>query len=55
MSKGMLVAAVCGAVAFSAVADETEIKPIGARTREEIVEFFSDNEFGRRPPAAEKP
>ncbi len=51
--EGILLA-VCGAVAISAVAGETEINPIGAKTREEIVEFFTDNEFGRRPPAAEK-
>ena len=51
--EGILLA-VCGAVAISAVAGETEINPIGAKTREEIVAFFTDNEFGRRPPEAEK-
>jgi hypothetical protein len=51
--NGMLLAVCCAAV-VSAAAGETEINPIGAKTRDEIVEFFTDNEFGRRPPAAEK-
>ena len=43
------------AFAFSAGAAETRINAIGEKSREEIVVFFSDNEFGRRPAEAEKP
>ena len=50
-----LLAAVDFAFAFSAVAAETRINAIGEKSREEIVEFFTDNEFGRRPAEAEKP
>ena len=38
-----------------ASAAETRINAIGEKSREEIVEFFTDNEFGRRPAEAEKP
>ena len=58
MAKGTLLAsyaAIWASVSLSAIAGETEIMPLGARTREDIVEFFTDNEFGRRPPSAEKP
>ena len=43
------------AFAFSAGAAETRINAIGEKSREEIVAFFTDNEFGRRPAEAEKP
>ena len=42
-------------LAFAACAAETGINAIGERSREEIVSFFTDNEFGRRPDAAERP
>ena len=38
-----------------ASAAETRINAIGEKSREEIVAFFTDNEFGRRPAEAEKP
>ena len=41
-------------VAFAACAAETGINAIGEKSREEIVAFFTDNEFGRRPKEAEK-
>ena len=47
-----LLAAVDCAFALSAVAAETRINAIGEKSREEIVAFFTDNEFGRRPDAA---
>lgn len=50
-----LLAAVDFAFAFSAVAAETRINAIGEKSRDEIVAFFTDNEFGRRPKEAEKP
>ena len=50
-----LLAAVDFAFAFSAVAAETRINAIGEKSRDEIVAFFTDNEFGRRPAEAEKP
>ena len=40
---------------LAASAAETRINAIGEKSREEIVAFFTDNEFGRRPPEAEKP
>ena len=43
-------------VMFSAAdAAETSVVPIGERSREEIVSFFTENEFGRRPADAERP
>ena len=47
--------AVAGIFAGAALAAETGISPIGARSREEIVSFFTDNMFGRRPAEAGKP
>ena len=41
--------------ALAACAAETGINAIGEKSREEIVSFFTDNEFGRRPKEAEKP
>ncbi|MBO4708241.1 MAG: family 16 glycosylhydrolase [Kiritimatiellae bacterium] len=41
--------------ALAASAAETRINAIGEKSREEIVAFFTDNEFGRRPAEAEKP
>ena len=42
-------------LALAACAAETGINAIGEKSREEIVTFFTDNEFGRRPKEAEKP
>ena len=42
-------------LALAACAAETGINAIGEKSREEIVSFFTDNEFGRRPKEAEKP
>ncbi|MBQ3807196.1 MAG: family 16 glycosylhydrolase [Kiritimatiellae bacterium] len=42
-------------LALAASAAETRINAIGEKSREEIVAFFTDNEFGRRPAEAEKP
>ena len=43
-------------VMFSAAdAAETSVVPIGEHSREEIVSFFAENEFGRRPADAERP
>ena len=42
-------------LALAACAAETGINAIGEKSREEIVSFFTDNEFGRRPAEAEKP
>ena len=53
--KGMLSLAAGAVVAFAAGAAETRINAIGEKSREEIVAFFADNEFGRRPKEAEKP
>ena len=50
-----VVCLVVFAFAFSAGAAETRINAIGEKSREEIVAFFTDNEFGRRPAEAEKP
>ena len=46
-----VVCLVVFALAFSAGAAETRINAIGEKSREEIVAFFTDNEFGRRPVA----
>jgi len=51
--KALALAAV--AAVLSAGAEETRINAIGEKSREEIVEFFTDNEFGRRPASVEKP
>ena len=51
--KKMMLPIVC--VALSLGAAETVVNPIGKKSRDEIVAFFTDNEFGRRPPVAEKP
>ncbi len=53
--KGMLPFAVGAVAALAACAAETRINAIGEKSREEIVAFFADNEFGRRPKEAEKP
>ena len=53
--KGMLSLAAGAVVAFAAGAAETRINAIGEKSRDEIVAFFADNEFGRRPAEAEKP
>ena len=53
--KGMLPFAAGAVVAFAAGAAETRINAIGEKSRDEIVAFFADNEFGRRPAEAEKP
>jgi len=53
MTKKTLLPVACAALSLGAA--ETRIAAIGERSREEIVAFFADNEFGRRPPAAEKP
>ena len=53
--KGMLSLAVGAVAALAACAAETRINAIGEKSREEIVAFFADNEFGRRPKEAEKP
>ena len=53
--KGMLPFAAGTVVAFAAGAAETRINAIGEKSRDEIVAFFADNEFGRRPAEAEKP
>ena len=53
--KGMLSLAAGTVVAFAAGAAETRINAIGEKSRDEIVAFFADNEFGRRPAEAEKP
>ena len=53
--KGMLSLAAGAVVAFAAGAAETRINAIGEKSRDEIVTFFTDNEFGRRPKEAEKP
>ena len=42
-------------LALAASAAESRINAIGEKSREEIVAFFTDNEFGRRPAEAEKP
>ena len=42
-------------LALAACAAETGINAIGEKSRDEIVAFFTDNEFGRRPKEAEKP
>ena len=53
--KGMLPFAVGAVAALAACAAETRINAIGEKSRDEIVAFFADNEFGRRPEEAEKP
>ena len=52
--KMMMSIATIG-LALAACAAETGINAIGEKSREEIVSFFADNEFGRRPAEAEKP
>ncbi|MBQ3749355.1 MAG: alpha/beta hydrolase, partial [Kiritimatiellae bacterium] len=52
--KMMMLIATIG-LALAACAAETGINAIGEKSREEIVSFFTDNEFGRRPKEAEKP
>ena len=52
--KMMMSIATIGLV-LVACAAETGINAIGEKSREEIVLFFTDNEFGRRPKEAEKP
>ena len=52
--KMMMSIATIG-LALAACAAETGINAIGEKSREEIVSFFTDNEFGRRPKEAEKP
>ena len=52
--KMMMSIATIGLV-LVACAAETGINAIGEKSREEIVSFFTDNEFGRRPKEAEKP
>ena len=54
-TDGMIFVVVGFALTFSAVAAETRINAIGEKSREVLVEFFTDNEFGRRPAEAEKP
>ena len=44
----------CIFAALAAAAGETRINAIGEKSRGEIVEFFTDNEFGRRPTAVDK-
>ncbi len=53
MSKTMLLAMSCAALSLGAA--ETRINAIGEKSRGEIVAFFTDNEFGRRPAEANKP
>ena len=53
--SGRALALLAAAAALSAGAAETRINAIGRKSREQIVEFFKDNEFGRRPAAAEHP
>ena len=52
--KMMMSIATIG-LALAACAAETGINAIGEKSRDEIVAFFTDNEFGRRPKEAEKP
>ena len=47
--------AVAAGTATAASAVETRISAIGEKSRDEIVAFFADNEFGRRPAEAERP
>ena len=49
-----LTIAFAAQLSFAACAAETGINAIGEKSREEIVAFFTDNEFGRRPKEAEK-
>ena len=55
MTVRLAFSAFASAAALAACAAETRINAIGERPREEIVAFFADNEFGKRPAAAEKP
>ena len=49
------LAAACAVLVLSLGAAETGVNPIGKNSREAIVAWFTDNEFGRRPAEAEKP
>ncbi len=55
MSGKALFAIAIVSAALAACADETRISAIGEKSREEIVAFFTNNEFGRRPKEAERP
>ena len=44
----------CIFAALAAAAGETRINAIGEKSRGDIVRFFTDNEFGRRPTAVDK-
>ncbi|MBR1921583.1 MAG: family 16 glycosylhydrolase [Kiritimatiellae bacterium] len=55
LSVRALVAAYAVFCAVHADAGETRVAQVGERSREEVVAFFADNEFGQRPAAAEKP
>ena len=49
-----LITSMCLAFACAATAMETRINAIGEKSRDEIVGFFTDNEFGRRPKSVEE-
>jgi hypothetical protein len=49
MRKIIFVAATVCAMSELLLAQGAPLAKIGERSREEIVDFFTDNEFGRRP------
>ena len=55
MTARITFSALASSAALAAFAAETVVGTIGERSRGDIVSFFEDNEFGRRPDAAEKP
>lgn len=55
MRKIIFVAATVCAMSELLLAQGAPLAKIGERSREEIVDFFTDNEFGRRPKEVDRP